>query len=111
MTRKIFDIYSSDTFNQIDWMFNRNDIKKEPNFPPWLRLPTFYTIGLWKRIIEFQDGMFYFKLVDSNKFVVKLECKYIHEISEITLQLVNKNINRIIVNCVACGGTGYTKTL
>lgn len=107
--RKIFDIYASDTFNQLELRF-LGEVEKPKQFPPWLKLPSYYTTDLWRRVIVYQDGLMYLKTIYET-IRLRLECNHFIMIDEIKFQMHNKNTNRIRVNCSECGGTGEVRFL
>ena len=107
MSKTFFDIHSRDTFNNIDYIFFTGERNKEHSFPPWLRLPTYYTKELWKRVINNQYGMLYLNVL-GNGVILDLECGHDARISEITIKM-NPRVREIYVNCSKCGGTGEVR--
>lgn len=105
MNRKIFDIGSSNTFNN-KWMewFGREE--KEISFPPWLKLPSHYTVDLWKIVTKIWDG--HTSISDK---ILELECGHSHFAPSIGMKMHAKSFRKIYVNCTRCGGTGEIRII
>lgn len=110
MAKKIFDIYSSDTFNALTLHFLGEAPKTKAEFPPWLKLPTYYTTDLWRQVISNIDGLMWLRTIHQ-RVLLKLNCNHNIEIDEISFQMHNRDTRRIRVNCSECGGTGEVRIL